>query len=61
MLNTWLVLFRDVKRGFGDRVAIASRSTMVPGEYYFLIEKKLIIVIINSSHKYLYNYEYPCS
>ncbi|KAL6323579.1 hypothetical protein AAG906_039167 [Vitis piasezkii] len=25
-----LVLFRDAKRGFGDRVAIAARSTMVP-------------------------------
>ncbi|RVW90766.1 hypothetical protein CK203_046415 [Vitis vinifera] len=25
-----LVLFRDAKRGFGDRAAVASRSTMVP-------------------------------
>ena len=23
--------------------------------------KKLIIIIVNSSHKYLYNYEFPCS
>ncbi|RVW36785.1 hypothetical protein CK203_113959 [Vitis vinifera] len=27
-----LVLFRDAKRGFGDRAAVVSRSTMVPAE-----------------------------
>ncbi|KAL6312341.1 hypothetical protein AAG906_007990 [Vitis piasezkii] len=31
-----LVLFRDAKRGFGDRAAIASRSTMVPAEWWFM-------------------------
>ncbi|XP_059593308.1 uncharacterized protein LOC132253924 isoform X2 [Vitis vinifera] len=29
-----IILFRDAKRGFGDRAAIASRSEMVPDEYY---------------------------
>ena len=42
--------FQDGKRVFGDRATIASRSTMVPDEYYFLIEKNLIIIIVNSSH-----------
>ncbi|RVW61035.1 hypothetical protein CK203_045824 [Vitis vinifera] len=31
-----LVLFRNAKRGFGDRAAIASRSTMVPAEWWFM-------------------------
>ncbi|KAJ9680166.1 hypothetical protein PVL29_019454 [Vitis rotundifolia] len=31
-----LVLFRDAKRGFGDRAAIASRSTMVLAEWWFM-------------------------
>ncbi|RVW74958.1 hypothetical protein CK203_049908 [Vitis vinifera] len=31
-----LVLFRDAKRGFGDRATIASRSTMVPAEWWFM-------------------------
>ncbi|KAJ9697346.1 hypothetical protein PVL29_009243 [Vitis rotundifolia] len=31
-----LVLFRDAKRGFGDRAAIAARSTMVPAEWWFM-------------------------
>ncbi|XP_034692682.1 uncharacterized protein LOC117919598 [Vitis riparia] len=31
-----LVLFRDAKRGFSDRAAIASRSTMVPAEWWFM-------------------------
>ncbi|RVW26708.1 hypothetical protein CK203_116355 [Vitis vinifera] len=31
-----LVLFRDAKRGFGDQAAIASRSTMVPAEWWFM-------------------------
>ncbi|RVW71858.1 hypothetical protein CK203_061141 [Vitis vinifera] len=31
-----LVLFRDAKRGFSDRVAIASRSTMMPAEWWFM-------------------------
>ncbi|RVW64943.1 hypothetical protein CK203_041844 [Vitis vinifera] len=31
-----LVLFRDAKKGFGDRAAIASRSTMVPAEWWFM-------------------------
>ncbi|RVW64721.1 hypothetical protein CK203_066474 [Vitis vinifera] len=31
-----LLLFRDAKRGFGDRAAIASRSTMVPAEWWFM-------------------------
>ncbi|RVW86129.1 hypothetical protein CK203_038010 [Vitis vinifera] len=31
-----LVLFRDAKRGFSDRAAIASRSTMVPVEWWFM-------------------------
>ncbi|RVW21476.1 hypothetical protein CK203_112622 [Vitis vinifera] len=31
-----LVLFRDAKRGFGDRAAIAVRSTMVPAEWWFM-------------------------
>ncbi|RVW62088.1 hypothetical protein CK203_058940 [Vitis vinifera] len=31
-----LVLFRDAKRGFDDRAAIASRSTMVPAEWWFM-------------------------
>ncbi|XP_034707021.1 uncharacterized protein LOC117930476 [Vitis riparia] len=29
-----IILFRDAKRGFGDRATIASRSEMVPDEYY---------------------------
>ncbi|KAL6332423.1 hypothetical protein AAG906_005001 [Vitis piasezkii] len=36
------VLFRDAKKGFGDRATVSSRSTMVPGEYYLLIEKNLL-------------------
>ncbi|KAJ9686759.1 hypothetical protein PVL29_015555 [Vitis rotundifolia] len=31
-----LVLFRDAKRGFGDRATIAARSTMVPAEWWFM-------------------------
>ncbi|KAL6326357.1 hypothetical protein AAG906_007862 [Vitis piasezkii] len=31
-----LVLFRDAKRGFGDRAAIAARSTMVLAEWWFM-------------------------
>ncbi|RVX06633.1 hypothetical protein CK203_029523 [Vitis vinifera] len=31
-----LVLFRDAKRGFGDRTTIASRSTMVHAEWWFM-------------------------
>ncbi|RVX08326.1 hypothetical protein CK203_017612 [Vitis vinifera] len=31
-----LVLFRDAKRGFGDRAVIAARSTMVPTEWWFM-------------------------
>ncbi|RVW92586.1 hypothetical protein CK203_039385 [Vitis vinifera] len=31
-----LVLFRDAKRGFDDRAAIAARSTMVPAEWWFM-------------------------
>ena len=58
MLNTKLVLFRDAKRAFGDWATIAVKSTMVPNEYYFLKQKKLIIIILKSSHKYLSNYEF---
>nr|CAN81812.1 hypothetical protein VITISV_020893 [Vitis vinifera] len=31
-----IILFRDAKRGFGDRAAIASRSEMVPAEWWFM-------------------------
>ncbi|RVW64319.1 hypothetical protein CK203_047000 [Vitis vinifera] len=31
-----IILFRDAKRGFGDRAAIASRSEMVPVEWWFM-------------------------
>ncbi|RVW31338.1 hypothetical protein CK203_106080 [Vitis vinifera] len=31
-----LILFQDAKRGFGDRVTIAVRSTMMPIEWWFM-------------------------
>ncbi|KAL6349614.1 hypothetical protein AAG906_035775 [Vitis piasezkii] len=31
-----IILFRDAKRGFGDQAAIASRSEMVPTEWWFM-------------------------
>ncbi|RVW78683.1 hypothetical protein CK203_048418 [Vitis vinifera] len=50
-----LVLFRDAKRGFGDRAAIASRSTMVPAEWWFMYEnqtptlRKLAIKVLSQT------------
>ena len=34
-------VFLDANRGSSYEVAVATRSTMVPNEYYFLIEKKI--------------------
>ncbi|RVW80943.1 hypothetical protein CK203_037354 [Vitis vinifera] len=50
-----LVLFQDAKRGFGDRAAIAARSTMVPAEWWFMYEnqtptlRKLAIKVLSQT------------